>query len=345
MKKVLLIATLLCITATHVRSQSFSVDGLLALSAVPSKNIERFMKKKGFEITIVKSDSVDMQACFKMKLKKGKAYEEPVRSVEISLHNDCKYFTLHTTSGRDYLECEKSLIEGGFFYDTKIEIDSTTSGFFQKGNITIQAIPDSESDEPQYTFILKQRIIPSTVKYAEDLLQFDSHEYLASFFGTQNVKKDLYYFSEKELKKCSVLFSGTKYQVVFVWGDEDNLSNLLYVIVPHSLPTASAEKNQPLTGNSEWQFKSGIYSGMDIKSLLRLNGADFNIYGNESEFAFMVKPEDAGKINFKKTAVVLSCSNCKDIKMFNKNEVSALAVARQDLPMYVNDVIIYPCSK
>ena len=162
----------------------------------------------------------------------------------------------------------------------------------------------------KYTFILKERKLPSTVKYAEELLQFDSHEYLASFFGAQNVKKDMYYFSEKELKKCSVLFSGTKYQVVFVWGDEDNLNDLLYILVPHVLPTAGAGNNQPSTGNSEWQFKSGIYAGMNIKSLLLLNETDFNIYGSESELAFMVKPVDKGKINFKNTAVMLSCSSC-----------------------------------
>ena len=84
---------------------------------------------------------------------------------------------------------------------------------------------------------------------------------------------------------------------------------------------------------------------MDIKELLRLNQMDFNIYGNSSELAFMVKPAKTGKIDFKKTAVMLSCNNCDDIKIFNKEEVSALDVARKDLPMYVNDVILYPSHK
>ena len=152
----------------------------------------------------------------------------------------------------------------------------------------------------------------------------------------------MYYFSEKELKKCSVLFSGTRYQVVFVWGDEKNLKDLLYILVPHSLPTAGAEKKNSVTGNNEWQFRNGIYPGMDLKELLRLNEMDFNIYGNASELAFMVKPGVNGKIDFKKTAVVLNCENCDDLKIFSQHEVSALDIAKKNLPMYVNDVIIYP---
>ena len=56
----------------------------------------------------------------------------------------------------------------------------------------------------------------------------------------------------------------------------------------------------------------------------------------------MVKPAANGKIDFKKTAVMLDCANCDDLKIFNQQEVSALDIARKDLPMYINDVIIYP---
>jgi hypothetical protein len=56
----------------------------------------------------------------------------------------------------------------------------------------------------------------------------------------------------------------------------------------------------------------------------------------------MVKPEMSGKIDFKKTAVLLSCSSCFDDKIFNKKQVSALDVAKANLPMHVYDVIIYP---
>ena len=342
MKKILLILILYNFASGTADGQSFNIDNLVKVASLPSKDIDHFMNKNGYVLTSSKLENEAMEASFSIKVKKNKPYIGPKRTINIYLKDDSKYFTLHTSSLNEYVDGQRSLIKSGFFYDTQKDVSKDTSILFQKGNTLIQATVGEDDGIPQYSFKLKVKKIPSAIKYAEDLLQFDSHEFLVSFFGGQNVKKDMYYFSEKELKKCSVLFSGTRYQVVFVWGDENNLNNLLYILVPHALPTAGAEKKNPVTGNNEWQFRNGIYPGMDIKELLRLNEMDFNIYGNTSELAFMVKPVDNGKIDFKKTAVMLSCNNCDDIKMFNQQEVSALAVAKKDLPMYVTDVIIYP---
>ena len=342
MKKILFILILYNFASGIVDGQSFTIDNLVKVASLPSKDIDHFMNKNGYILTSSKLENEAMEANFSVKIKKNKPYIGPKRTINIYLKDDSKYFTLHTSSLNEYIDGQRSLIKSGFFYDVQKDVSKDTSILFQKGNTLIQATAGQDDGIPQYSFKLKVKKIPSGIKYAEDLLQFDSHEFLVSFFGEQNVKKDMYYFSEKELKKCSVLFSGTRYQVVFVWGDENNLNNLLYILVPHALPTAGAEKKNPVTGNNEWQFRNGIYPGMDIKELLRLNEMDFNIYGNTSELAFMVKPVDNGKIDFKKTAVMLSCNNCDDIKMFNQQEVSALAVAKKDLPMYVTDVIIYP---
>jgi hypothetical protein len=342
MKKILLILILYNFASGTADGQSFNIDNLVKVASLPSKDIDHFMNRNGYVLTSSKLENEAMEASFSIKVKKNKPYIGPKRTINIYLKDDSKYFTLHTSSLNEYVDGQRSLIKSGFFYDKQKDVSKDTSILFQKGNTLIQATAGEDDGIPRYSFKLKVKKIPSAIKYAEDLLQFDSHEFLISFFGEQNVKKDMYYFSEKELKKCSVLFSGTRYQVVFVWGDDNNLNNLLYILVPHALPTAGAEKKNPVTGNNEWQFRNGIYPGMDIKELLRLNEMDFNIYGNTSELAFMVKPVDNGKIDFKKTAVMLSCNNCDDIKMFNQQEVSALAVAKKDLPMYVTDVIIYP---
>ena len=213
---------------------------------------------------------------------------------------------------------------------------------FLKANITIEASREVQDSITRYTFKLKEKKIPDSIVYAEDLLQFDSHEFLVAYFGIKNVKKDWYYFSERELKKCSVLFSGTPHQAVFVWGDENNLNNLSYILVSNVLPTKEAVNNNPLTGNNEWKFKNGIHSGMAIKDLLRINEMDFDIYGNKSELAFMVKPGGNGKINFKKTAIMFACSDCYGNAMLDQPEVSALDIAKAHLPMRVFDIIIYP---
>ena len=346
MKKILFTFILCSFTlAVVVNGQSFTVDNLIKLASLPSKDIDHFMNKNGYILSRSKLENNAMEADFKVKIKRKRPYIGPARTISINLKDDSKYFTLHTSSLNEYIDGQQSLIKSGFFYDKQKDVTKDTSILFQRGNMLIQATALDFDGVKRYNFVLKLKKMPSAVKFAEDLLQFDSHELLVSFFGEPNVKKDMYYFSEKELKKCSVLFSGTRYQVVFVWGDENNLNNLLYILVPHSLPTSGAEKKNPITGNNEWQFRNGIYPGMNLKELLRLNETDFNIYGNTSELAFMVKPDENGKIDFTKTAVMLSCNNCDDIRIFNQKEVSALAVARKDLPMYVSDVVIYPSHK
>ena len=344
MKRILLILILQNFATGNANSQSFTVDDLVTLASLPSKNIDRFMSKKGFELYSSKLDSDTMEASFIAKVKAKKIVIGPKRSVDINLGNDSKYFTLHTSALNEYQEGEQRLIKSGFFYDKQKDVSKEPSMLFQKGNITIQATSGVQDGIPQYTFKLKEKEIPSAIMYAEELLQFDSHEFLISFFGGQNVKKDMYFFSEKELKKCSVLFSGTPRQAVFVWGDENNLDNLSYILVGNVLPTAGAEKNNALTGNNEWQFQNGIHPGMPIKELLKINEMDFHIYGNESELAFMVKPGENGRIDFKKTAIMLSCSDCDGNKMFDQKVVSALDVAKANIPMHVYDVIIYPSN-
>jgi hypothetical protein len=325
--------------------QSFTVSDLLKLSTLPSKCIDQFMSKKGFSLTGGKLENDVMQTEFTLKPKIKKNYVGPWRTIDISFSNDKKIFTFHTSSLNELLLGQQLLSSQEFFYDHKKNVQKDFPLFFQKGNIAVQTSFASDDSIPEYTFSLTVKKLPAGIKYAEDLLQFDSHEFLVSFFGEQNVKKDLYYFSKNELQKCSVLFSGTPYQVVFVWGDADNLNKLLYIIVPRKLPTVSAAKENSVTGNSEWQFRNGIYPGMDVKELLRLNQFDFDIYANKSDLAYMVKPGENGKINFKKIAVNLSCSMCDDLKMFNQQEVSAIEVAKNDIPMYVNDVILYPSEK
>ena len=344
MKKVLLILFLQSFTAGIICAQSFNINDLIELSYLPTKKIDHYLHKKGFDLSSTKTDSLTTEAVFTSKIKAHTENFTHPKNIYITLADSYRDYILQTLLPNDYVDGQRELIKSGFFYDETADVNKDSSLLFQKGNIEILASTKKNDTASLYTFQLKVKKIPERIRYAEDLLQFDSHEFLASFFGPQNVKRDMYYFSEKELKKCSVLFSGTKYQVVFVWGDEKNLDNLLYILVPHVLPTRGAEENNPVTGNSEWQFRNGIYPGMDIKELLRLNQMDFNIYGNASDLAFMVKPAESGKIDFKKTAVMLGCNSCDDIKMLNQPEVSAIAVVKKDLPMYVNDVILYPAK-
>ena len=346
MKRSLLILILLIFGVGYGNCQSFTVDELLTLAKMPSNNIDHYLYKKGF--TLLSSsilDSITMHAAFIQKNKPTKKVAGPKRSIEINIKGGVKYFTLHTSVQDEYLEGAQRLIKTNFIYDTQTVVTKAPSMVFQKANISIVASRYIQDSTEQYSFDLRLKPVPSSLSYAEELLQFDSHEILVSFFGEQNVKKDMYYLSEKELKKCTVLFSGTPRQAVFVWGDENNLNDLSYILVSNVLPTEGAKKINPLSGNNEWQLKNGIYPGMALKDLLKINEMDFDIYGNKSELAFIVKPNPSGKIDFRKTAVMLSCHECFDNKIFDQKLVSALDVAKANLPMRVFDVVIYASNR
>ncbi|MEO7801249.1 MAG: hypothetical protein ABIR81_04580 [Ginsengibacter sp.] len=328
-----------------VHGQSFTMDDLLEIRN-QGKNLDHFMAKNNFapDNAFDRSDSV---TTFTEKSRNRKKELNSPRTVEMYKKNDVKCYAFHTASLKDFLDGQKKLMKAGYFYDRNKNYTKDSLILYQRKNLAIQATLVLKDSIPRYTFLLEEKRIPdiTEVKYGEDLLHFDSHEFLVSYFGEENVTKDMYFLSETELKKCSILFSGTNRQVVFVWKDETNLNGLDYILLSNVLPTAGAAKLNGVTGNNEWTLHNGLYPGMTIKELLKLNEIDFEIYGNASDLAFMIKPEAAGKIDFKKTAVMLNCNSCDTDRYFNKKFVSALALAKQNLPLYVYDLIIYPESR
>ena len=155
------------------------------------------------------------------------------------------------------------------------------------------------------------------------------------------MKKDVYYFSEKKLKKCSVLFGNSNRQVVFVWEDEDNLRELSYILISGVLPT---ENGMPFNDNisrNKWTFKSGIYSGMSIRDLLDLNGKDFTFYGEDSEFSMMIEPGNTGNIDFKKTGIMLTSLDGSP-GILRKAKVSATAAIENHIALHVFYIMLTP---
>ncbi len=343
MKKQLLILLLQFIFAGPVNSQSFTVDDLIKLSSVSPKLLDNHLKREGFSNIRHWIDYDLRKISFYEKIKTAKRDSLTGRVVELYKKGGIRYLEFHTPSFTEYLDGHRRLVKAGFFHDEKKELTQTGNKIYQKKNMVVLATTSSTDDIIQYNFQLtvNEYPNPSSIRYAEDLLKFNSHEYLAGFFGEKNVKKDLFYFSEKELKSCTVLFGNSNRQAVFVWNDEENLRDLSYILVSNIISTVSAEKFNQVLGLNKWELENGIYSGMSIKELLKLNQKDFEIYGSLSEKAFMIKQENEGKIDFKKVAVMLSCNNCNDDKLLKNSAVKAFDIAEENLPMYVYHIIIY----
>ena len=130
-----------------------------------------------------------------------------------------------------------------------------------------------------------------------------------------------------------------------IWDDEDNYNQLSYVLISNIIHTLSAKKFDGFIGINEWNLTNGVYPGMGLKELLKINTEDFEIYGNHSELALMAKPGGNGKIDFKKTAITLSCNNCNNEKIFNTSILKAMELVDENLPVYIYNILIFPEHK
>lgn len=330
--------------------QSFSPDDLVALSSCNLKYADLFLKKKGFMPDPGQVDYRTMTVSYiqnEIKTNEENSRDDSTvtRSIDICNKDGIKCFTWRTTSEEEFISGKAQLAAKGFVYDYDVSLYQDTSLLFQKGNITVETMREVTGSDMVYCFILKKKEYPDpkSIRYADDLLHFNSNEYLVGFFGAGNIRQDLYYFSENDLRKCTVLFPNSNRQAVFVWEDQKNLRNLSCIIISDILPTVDGKHYEgALLGNNQWVLKNGIYCGMSVKELLKLNAADFEIFGKRSEFANMIKPEKNGNIDFRESGITFNCPGCDYNNLFDTSLIKAKDIAGENLPVTVAYINIFP---
>ena len=331
----------------NVHSQEFSAKDFLFASSAPSKKLESYLTKNHFLPGGSKiQDGSQVNIYRYLKPQKGKKRKDTLhidRTIEILRTKNNFSFTYITSLKKEFDESLLELKESGFFCGNEKD---TTGILFQRKNITVLASTLKETDDTLYSLVIHQQELPlpETIQFAEDLLQFYSHEYLVSFFGESNVIKDLYYFSEKDVAKCSVLFPKTSRQAVFIWEDNINLCKPAYLIIGGNMNTSTISNYDGVIGENVWNSKAGIYSGMSLNSLMRLNGNSFKFYGKNSDSPYMIVPEKTGSINFKTNRVVLGCLNPSGSRLVNNATIGADEILSDNLGLYVYMMMILPST-
>ena len=328
-------------------SQEFSAKDFLFASDVPSKKLESYLTRNHFlpgGSKIQDGNHVNIYRFFKpQKGKKKKDTLHISRTIEICRAKNNFSFTYITSLKKEFDESLLELKESGFFCGNEKD---TTGVLFQRKNITVLASTLNQiDDDTLYSLVINQQELPlpETIQFAEDLLQFYSHEYLVSIFGESNVIKDLYYFSEKDVAKCSVLFPKTSRQAVFIWEDNVNLCKPAYLIIGGNMNTSTISNYDGVIGENVWNSKAGIYSGMSLNSLMALNGNSFKFYGKNSPSPYMIVPENTGSINFKTNRVVLGCLNPSS-RLLSNSTVSADEIVSDNLGIYVYMMMLLPTA-
>ena len=336
------------ILANNVYSQGFSAKDFLFASSLSTKKVEAYLNKRQFVPSGSRSQNGTLVNIYSPKPeKKSKKKKDTLtikRTIEWSHLKNNFSFTYLTSLKDEFDENLRILKETGFFCGNEKD---TVAVLFQRRDVTVQArlVKEPTGDTLYSLFYQQHEVpIPDSIQVAEDLLRFTSHEFLVSVFGEKNVIKDLYYFSEKEFSKCTVLFPKTSRQAVFIWNDEANLCKPAYLVIGGNTNTASSANYDGVIDENVWHSKDGIYSGMSLYSLIKLNGNGFKFYGKNSKFPYMVVPENSGTLNFNKSRVVLGCLNPTGSSLLNNATISAEDIISDNLGLYVFMIMLMPAT-
>jgi hypothetical protein len=336
MKKTLLYFFLLAQLQGETQKSDFSFQSLEGFTNASKDQFQTYILRKGFKNTSTENDSNVFYKNYKRK-----SIEKLIKRYD-QAHGDSIVY--QTTWLQEFLELNQELQDAGYATSKGDMVMKDVFSVYQKRNITIRPWVRKEEDKTLYSFIIEKKQLPQSkeIVHAEDLLKITSHEYLAAVFGTNNVRKDLFYFSEKEVNKCSILFPNTNMQAIFIWNDEVNNRDISLLIIGGQYSTGNG-MNYRTVEQSQWRTSNGIYQGMSLKELYHLNGGDIQFFGWDSEEAGFIVPEKKGKIDFKKTGVKLTCLDCNEDQYYsNSNIIASSAVLKENRRVFVSALVITP---
>ena len=341
-----LLFVIVLLSASGLYSQKLSADDFLYASTFSTKKFESFLSRHKFVRSGMRVQNDTVINIYDLKpprKKKNKDTLDIKRAIEAFYQKDNTSFTYFTSVKNEFVESINDLKQRGFFCGQDRD---TNSMLFQRKNVTVLAnIAESPEDTIYSLFFHQEELpLPEKIEFAEDLLQFRSHEYLVGVFGQANVIRDVYYFSEKDIAKCSILFPKTSRQAVFIWEDQINQCKPSHLIIGGNMNTNSSANYDGVIGENVWSSKEGVYSGMSLISLIKLNGNSFKFYGKNATVPYMIVPENTGTLNFRKKMIVLGCLNPGGSKLLNNPMVSADEILDDNLGLYVFMMMIVPST-
>lgn len=333
----------LCVLAcwAGAQSQDFSVSDLVSYTAYTPARFQTSVARKGFRMAGFNSG--EEGRAYTWHPKKATTVDSVERTI-FRYEKDAKAtVAFQTTSAEEADVLRRELRKEGYHY-----ADSAKIELYQKGAITVQPVKQEDGDKVVYRFNIERAVLPKArdIQFAEDFLQLTSHEYLVTVFGAENVKGDQFYFSEKEINRCSVLFPNSSRQVIFIWNDEENLRNPAFILIGGQLMAQGSLSDGRQIEQNVWRSQQGIYASMSLGELQRLNGSSFGVWSWQSEQPGVVARKNTGSIDFTHLSVVLNCLDCSDGSDVVKNDLlNSDTILREGRRVYVSSIIVLPKKK
>lgn len=336
-------------TAAISAGQNLPADKLLDMLSLPEAKAESFLLSKKYRPAEPETLGDTLIKTYQYNAtpfggKKKRADTSDRKLIRLAL-KETFILTYRTTSATEYKAIIADLKKKGFHCE--YEKDSTlkpASYLYQRQDITADAFINWEDGMAWYciSFFKKVLSLNKGIYFAEDLLQLNSHEYLAYYFGEKNVKKDIYYFGENDIAKCSVLFINTNRQVIFIWKDFINRRKISNMILGGHHKLKSLEGVDSVNTESSWILKSGLYAGMPLFDLRELNGNNIAFCGGDAPNPGLVLSESTGKVDFVNKDVILGCTDCNDDKFLKSRIMYADKAMKEGRRLFILTIVLYP---
>jgi hypothetical protein len=321
--------------------QSIDMKELTGLLDLSQGKLEAHLQKKGFKRNLF-SENGDLEICYTKEEKKKQ--KTNVRSFQIMGIDRGYELAYRTTCSEEDSVLKDELRSMGFTYFVK---DDRSAVLYQKQSITIESSTKKIDTAVFYELRAVKKELPKRkdIAGAEDLLQLDAHEYLCEVFGKENVKTDLFYFTETETNKCSVLFPNTNKEAIFIWNDEANMKGLSFIVIGGSLKPKEYTGDVNQVAHNSWTSKQGVYCGMSLKDVVELNKAPIRFYNWQTESAGYLAPNNKGVIDFNRLGLVFNCMNCSFIKVANSQITESESALENNEKVFITTLIILPDKK
>ncbi len=333
------------IFSTGVQGQNFSMGDLVNLTTFTPSKFDSYVSRKGYKVVSETSASADSIA-YNYFDRKAKVMDPESFIVKYN-NEDASKICFQTVSLEEFNKLNDQLKKEYNYTKNEQELAGSPV-VYQKLNVSITPEIRTDGDKTVYNFLVEKKALPKArdISFAEDLLEYTSHEFLVAAFGESNVKRDMFYFSEKELNRCSVLYPNTNMQVIFIWSDEANLRNISFILIGGQLRAQSSLTYHKQIELNAWQSKQGIRAGMSLKELQLMNGEHLRFYGWDTDQPGVLVNKTNGSLNFKNLGLVFNCLDCNEDKYYTKSEIiSSEEVLKENRRIYVSTMILLPNKK
>lgn len=325
-------------------SQPATVKGLIEYLNLREVRLESQLSKDGYKKNFLLSESGNTAFAYE---KNNRADSQQVfRSYKMLKEDELNTTLLYETSSlSERNELLNELVADGFHAPSATMYGNKM--VYQKDNISIEPGITSQNHEYRYWFRISKRALPkaSSITYAEDLLNFNSHEFLVAVFGEENVKKDIFHYTAQETNKCTVIFPNTSKEAIFVWKDEDNYKDVAFILIGGGLEKKETKNYVYQVPRNAWLSKQGIYCGMSLQDVAQLNKQDIKLYNWNTDAGGYLAPHNRGAIDFSKIGLVFNCWNCSLESQESQKVISSNYFSGEYKKVYVNTLIILPEKK